>query len=124
VRADRDDPLAFPSPGCRGLLLRLDRDQLYLLSRLHPKVEDEPSALLHHASRAWAMVKPAPRQGFMVIHKAKGLEFDSVSLPYCAGSLFKDDLPSRRRMYVAISRAQHRLNFLVSADDPTPLLRL
>jgi superfamily I DNA/RNA helicase len=59
----------------------------------------------------------------MVIHKAKGLEFGAVALPYCAGSHFGDDLPSRRRMYVAISRAQHRIHFFIPMNDPTPLLR-
>lgn len=99
-------------------------DQLYLLSRLRPGPEDDASALLHAEARARDAIKPAPRRGFMVIHKAKGLEFDAVALPYCAGSLFKDDLPSRRRLYVAISRAQRRLHFLIPRSDPTPLLRV
>jgi len=58
----------------------------------------------------------------MTIHKAKGLEFDAVAIPYCAGSLFADDLPSRSRMYVALSRAQSQLHLLVPAEDPSPLL--
>jgi superfamily I DNA/RNA helicase len=57
----------------------------------------------------------------MTIHKAKGLEFETVAIPYCAGSLFKEDMPSRRRLYVAISRAQSRLHLLVPTGDPTPL---
>jgi hypothetical protein len=40
-----------------------------------------------------------------------------------ASALFGDDLPSRRRMYVAISRAQRRIHFLIPENDPTPLLR-
>jgi hypothetical protein len=99
-------------------------DQLYLLSRLWPGPEDDASALLHAEARARDAIRPAPKRGFMVIHKAKGLEFDAVAIPYCAGALFQDDLPSRRRLYVAISRAQERIHFLVPTSDPTPLLRL
>ncbi|HET6998188.1 MAG TPA: UvrD-helicase domain-containing protein [Solirubrobacterales bacterium] len=98
-------------------------DQLYLLSRLRPGPEDDASALLHAEARARDAIRPAPRKGFMVIHKAKGLEFEAVALPYCAGAFFKDDLPSRRRLYVAISRAQRRIHFLIPESDPTPLLR-
>lgn len=99
-------------------------DQIYLLARLRPGPEDDASALLHSQSRARAAIRPAPRKGFMVIHKAKGLEFDEVAIPYCAGSLFLDDLPSRRRMYVALSRAQRRVHFLVPESDTTSLLHL
>lgn len=97
-------------------------DQIYLLARLRPGPDDDASALLHSESRARDSVRSAPRKGFMVIHKAKGLEFEAVALPYCAGALFRDDVASRRRMYVAISRAQRRVHFLVPEDDPTPLL--
>lgn len=99
-------------------------DQIYLLGRLRPGPDDDPSALLHYESRAWTAVRPAPERGFMSIHKAKGLEFDAVALPYCAGSLFEDDLASRRRLYVAVSRAQNHLHLLVPVVDPTPLLRV
>jgi hypothetical protein len=98
-------------------------DQLYLLARLRPGPSDDAGALLHVEARARDAVRPAPQKGFMVIHKAKGLEFGAVALPYCAGSHFGDDLPSRRRMYVAISRAQHRIHFFIPMNDPTPLLR-
>lgn len=99
-------------------------DQIYLLSRLRPGPDDDVGALLHAEARARDAIRPAPQRGFMVIHKAKGLEFEAVALPYCAGALFEDDLPSRRRMYVAISRAQRRLHFLIPENDPTPLLRI
>lgn len=99
-------------------------DQLFLLSRLRPGPEDDASALLHAEARARDAIRPAPQKGFMVIHKAKGLEFEAVALPYCAGTLFKDDLPSRRRMYVAISRAQRQIHFLIPKSDPTPLLQV
>jgi hypothetical protein len=96
-------------------------DQLYLLGRLHPGQTDDPLALLHGEARARDASRRAPRRGFMTIHKAKGLEFETVAIPYCAGSLFKEDMPSRRRLYVAISRAQSRLHLLVPTGDPTPL---
>jgi hypothetical protein len=99
-------------------------DPLYLLARVRPGADDDPGVLLHREARARDAIRPAPQAGFMTIHKAKGLEFEAVALPYCAGSLFGDDLASRRRMYVAISRAQSRLHFLVPKADPTPLLRL
>jgi DNA helicase-2/ATP-dependent DNA helicase PcrA len=98
-------------------------DQFHLLARLRPGPEDDASALLHAEARARDAIRPGPSKGFMVIHKAKGLEFDVVALPYCAGALFRDDLPSRRRLYVAISRAQRRIHFLIPESDPTPLLR-
>jgi DNA helicase-2/ATP-dependent DNA helicase PcrA len=97
-------------------------DPLYLLARLHPGEADDPLALLHAEARARDATRKAPKRGFMTIHKAKGLEFDAVAIPYCAGSLFADDLPSRSRMYVALSRAQSQLHLLVPAEDPSPLL--
>jgi hypothetical protein len=99
-------------------------DQIHLLARLHPGPDDDASALLHAESRARDAIRPAPRKGFMVIHKAKGLEFEAIALPYCAGSLFKDDLSSRRRMYVAVSRAERTIHFLVPEENPTPLIRV
>ena len=99
-------------------------DPLYLLARLHPGEQDDPVALLHREARARDAARKAPKKGFMTIHKAKGLEFDGVAIPYCAGSLFGNDLPSRCRMYVAISRAQSHLHLLVPDQDPTPLLLL
>jgi hypothetical protein len=97
-------------------------DPIYLLARLHPSDADDPLALLHGEARARDAVRKAPNHGFMTIHKAKGLEFERVAIPYCAGSLFTDDMPSRCRMYVAISRAQSHLHLLIPNEDPTPLL--
>jgi DNA helicase-2/ATP-dependent DNA helicase PcrA len=100
----------------------LRSDPIYLLTRLYPGTQDDPVALLHGEARARDAARKAPKNGFMTIHKAKGLEFDTVAIPYCAGTLFEDDLPSRCRMYVAISRAQSHLHLLVPNGDPTPLL--
>ena len=58
----------------------------------------------------------------MTIHKAKGLEFAAVAVPYCSGTLFADDWPSRKRLYVAMTRAQRQLHLIIPKDDPTPLL--
>ena len=99
-------------------------DQIWLLARLRPGPDDDASALLHAEARARDAIRSAPTKGFMTIHKAKGLEFEEVALPFCTGEQFADDPPSRRRMYVALSRAQRRIHFLVHEDDPTPLVRI
>jgi hypothetical protein len=98
-------------------------DQIYLLANLRPGSEDDPTALLHAESQARSTCRRAPARGFMVIHKAKGLEFDEVAIPYCSGTYFENDWKSRRRMYVAISRAQRHVHFLIPEGDRTPLLR-
>jgi hypothetical protein len=127
-----DDPSAARWLDCLRVVLEhgvvgwraLRPDQLWLLARLRPGPDDDPGALLSAASRAADALRPAPRRGFMVIHKAKGLEFPQVAIPFCSASLFADDLPSRKRLYVALTRAQDRLHILVPSSDPSPLLRL
>lgn len=99
-------------------------DQLFLLARMRPENGQPLGPLLNAEARAREARRRAPRGGFMTIHRAKGLEFDRVVIPYCAGSMFADDLPSRRRMYVAMSRAQSHVTFLVPTSDPTPLIAL
>lgn len=99
-------------------------DPLFLLAAVRPQPEADLPTLLHEAARARDAARRNPTTGFMTIHKAKGLEFDTVIVPYCSGSHFSDDLPSRRRLYVAMSRAQSRLVLLVPEEDPTPLLQL
>jgi DNA helicase-2/ATP-dependent DNA helicase PcrA len=110
-------------PGIPGWKV-LRGDPLFLLSSVRPNDEMDSATLLHQVARARDAVRRNPSKGFMTIHKAKGLEFGTVIVPYCAGSHFADDLPSRRRLYVAMSRAQSRLVLLVPENDPTPLLRL
>jgi DNA helicase-2/ATP-dependent DNA helicase PcrA len=99
-------------------------DPLFLLASVRPSPDRDSATLLHEAARARDAVRRNPGKGFMTVHKAKGLEFGTVVIPYCAGSHFPDDIPHRRRIYVAMSRAQSRLVLLVPENDPTPLLRL
>jgi len=101
----------------------LRRDQFSVLARVRPAPDEDPQSLLLAAAHARSSTLRSPSQGFMTVHRAKGLQFDEVALPYLAGSLFGDDLESRRRLYVAISRAQTRVHFLIPAADPTPLVR-
>ncbi|MCA1752981.1 MAG: ATP-binding domain-containing protein, partial [Flavobacteriales bacterium] len=42
-------------------------------------------------------------------HLAKGLEFDCVAVPYCTAANYKTE-PDRQMLYVACTRAMHRLS--------------
>ena len=98
-------------------------DQLYLLARLRPAGEDvDLLALLHREAQIRDAVSSLPPGGFMTIHKAKGLQFPAVAIPYCSAELFPNELPARRRLYVAMTRAQTHLHLLIPLDDPSPLL--
>lgn len=100
------------------------RDQLYLLAALHPGDGESPLALLHQESQARSARRRKPTRGFMTIHKAKGLEFDSVIVPYCSGADFPDTPYGRKLLYVALSRPQREVHLLVPNEDPSPLLQL
>lgn len=73
--------------------------------------------------RTYARLKP-PARAISTIHKAKGLECDSVILMPCDGTTFPDSPEARCLLYVALSRAKSELMFVVSRDDPSPLLLL
>ncbi len=62
-----------------------------------------------------------------IASEVKGLEFDWVVIPDANDRDWPDDAPSRRAMYVAITRARHQVVFACSKDEagllrPSPLL--
>jgi DNA helicase-2/ATP-dependent DNA helicase PcrA len=71
--------------------------------------------------RSYSRPQP-PHKAISTIHKAKGLECDSVILMPCDASTFPDKLDARCLLYVAISRAKNRLMLVTSRANPSPLL--
>lgn len=71
--------------------------------------------------RAYARPKP-PQRAISTVHKAKGLECESVILMPCDAKTFPDKLDARCLLYVALSRARSRLLLVVSRSEPSPLL--
>jgi DNA helicase-2/ATP-dependent DNA helicase PcrA len=70
--------------------------------------------------RTYARPKP-PSKAISTIHKAKGLECDSVIVMPCDVSTFPDKQEARCLLYVALSRAKRRLLLVVSPANPSPL---
>jgi superfamily I DNA/RNA helicase len=71
--------------------------------------------------RAYSRPRP-PDRAISTIHKAKGLECDSVIIAPCDNKTFPDKPDSRCLLYVALSRAKKDLMLIVSRDNPSPLL--
>jgi DNA helicase-2/ATP-dependent DNA helicase PcrA len=71
--------------------------------------------------RSYAHPKP-PAKAISTIHKAKGLECDSVIVMPCDKKTFPDTWEARCLLYVALSRAMKDLLLVVSRDNPSPLL--
>lgn len=71
--------------------------------------------------RAYARPKP-PDRAISTIHKAKGLECQSVIVVPCDSKAFPDKPDARCLLYVALSRAKSELMLVLSADNPSPLL--
>lgn len=71
--------------------------------------------------RTYSRPKP-PNRVISTIHKAKGLECDSVILMPCDAKTFPDKHDARCLLYVALSRAKSRLQIVVSRTNPSPLL--
>jgi superfamily I DNA/RNA helicase len=71
--------------------------------------------------RTYLRPKP-PERAISTIHKAKGLECESVIVMPCDAKTFPDRPDARCLLYVAISRARSRLLLVVSRDNPSPLL--
>lgn len=83
---------------------------------------DEGFAEITHR-RIYSRPKP-PQKAISTIHKAKGLECDSVILMPCDAKNFPDKHDARCLLYVALSRAKSRLMLVVSRNNPSPLLTI
>jgi UvrD-like helicase C-terminal domain len=63
-----------------------------------------------------------PARAISTIHKAKGLECESVILLPINADTFPDKEDARCLLYVALSRATHRLQLVLSRSNPSPLI--
>ena len=70
--------------------------------------------------RTYSRPKP-PQKAISTIHKAKGLECDSVIVMPCDTRTFPDKLDARCLLYVALSRAKSQLMLVISRTNPSPL---
>jgi superfamily I DNA/RNA helicase len=70
--------------------------------------------------RAYARPQP-PDRAISTIHKAKGLECETVIVMPCDAQSFPDTADARCLLYVALSRAKIELMLVVSGDKPSPL---
>jgi hypothetical protein len=70
--------------------------------------------------RSYARPQP-PDRAISTIHKAKGLECESVVVVPCDAKSFPDKPDARCLLYVALSRAKSELMLVMSAQNPSPL---
>lgn len=73
--------------------------------------------------RSYSRPQPPPK-AISTIHKAKGLECESVIVMPCDAKTFPDTADARCLLYVAISRAKKQLMLVVSRANPSPLLSI
>lgn len=73
--------------------------------------------------RTYSRPKP-PDRAISTIHKAKGLECDSVIVLPCDAKNFPDSEYARCVLYVALSRAKNRLMLVLSRAQPSPLFTI
>lgn len=83
---------------------------------------DEGLAEIAHR-RTYSRPSP-PSRAISTIHKAKGLECGSVILMPCDAKTFPNKDDARCLLYVALSRATHRLQLVLSRANPSPLFVL
>jgi len=73
--------------------------------------------------RSYSRPQPPPK-AISTIHKAKGLECESVIVMPCDAKTFPDTADARCLLYVAISRAKKQLMLVISRANPSPLLSI
>jgi superfamily I DNA/RNA helicase len=86
---------------------------------------ENPDEAFAEISRRRSYTRPLPPdKTISTVHKAKGLECDSVLILPCDAKHFGDSPASRCLLYVAMSRAKRSLTFVVSRQNPSPLVAL
>ncbi len=96
------------------------RDPTYLLWAIP---DDAPDLIL--AAQAVGRARrgrSGPPSKVMTVTRSKGMQFDAVVLPYVGADAFPDNDAGRRHLYVAVTRAQHELHFLIPTEKPSPLV--
>lgn len=88
------------------------------------RFEDAEHGFAEIARRRTHARPQLPMKAISTIHKAKGLEFDSVMILPCDADNFSNTKASRARLYVALSRATRSLMLVVSKAKPSPLFKL
>ncbi|TGP93618.1 MULTISPECIES: ATP-binding domain-containing protein [unclassified Mesorhizobium] len=88
------------------------------------KFEDADEGFAEIARRRTHARPKLPNKAISTIHKAKGLEFDSVMLILCDQKNFSNTRASRAKLYVALSRATSKLMLVVSRGQSTLLLKI
>jgi hypothetical protein len=71
--------------------------------------------------RIYSRPKP-PAKAISTIHKAKGLQCDSVIVMPCDTKTFPDKPDARCLLYVALTRAKSKLLLVLSRSNPSPLV--
>lgn len=111
-----------PAPGFADIKIDLRRELSDLIKLRH--YEDPHTGLLEIArKRSYARPMP-PEKCLSTVHKAKGLESHGVVLMACDRTHFSDTYRKRCLLYVAMSRATHRLTLVVSTQNQSPLVSL
>ena len=86
---------------------------------------DDPEEGLTEIARRRSFAHPMPpSKAISTIHKAKGLQCDHAIVVPCDRQRFSATDYSRRKLYVALSRAKRSLTLVVSRNDPGPLFHL
>lgn len=83
---------------------------------------ESPESGLAEITHRRTYTRPSPpARAISTIHKAKGLECESVILVPINADTFPDKEDARCLLYVALSRATHRLQLVLSRTNPSPL---
>lgn len=100
------------------------RDTLGILAALQTDGDADVLRALHGVARGRKESMRLPRRVVTTIHKAKGLEFAEVAVPYLSAPSFPDTWEGRRLLYVALTRASRHLYLLVPRANSSPLITL
>jgi hypothetical protein len=85
----------------------------------------DPSLGLAEISHRRSRVHPSPPgRCLSTVHKAKGLERDTVIVFAADGTAFPDNLAKRNLLYVALSRATNAIHLVISKSHPTAMLKI